>query len=134
MKVQADQSQSGQDIQALALAVKEASLTHLLEECILQQVGQCLSKAQRPGQTSEAADLVQVLQEALQSVTTQFPGAVRVALQEWQAHTMVASGDLEASLKKGELEEHNVENTTDIEAVSKRIYYGKMVYGFWCSC
>ena len=125
MNMQANQNQSAEDIQALALAVKEASLTHLLEECILQRVGQCLSKAQRAGQTSEAADLVQVLQGALQSVTTQFPGAVRVALQEWQAHPMVASGDLEASLKKGELEEHNLEKTTDTEAVSKRIYYGK---------
>ena len=38
---------------------------------------------------------------------------------------MVASGDLEASLKKGELEEHNLEKTTDTGAVSKRIYYGK---------
>ena len=32
LKVQGDHTQSGQDIQALALAVKEASLTHLLEK------------------------------------------------------------------------------------------------------
>ena len=114
MRMQVDHAQSGEEAQALALAVRGASLTHLLEKCILQKVGPCLSKARRAGHTSEAADLVQVLQEALRSVATQFPEAVRNALQEWQAHPMITKGNLEISVKTEELENPTIEKACGI--------------------